>query len=154
MAQWIKGPALSLQQIGFNPWLGNFYMLQMRPKKKKKLTRAMPEYLRNRKTFLWVLFSQILWSHWGFSWNTQRKWPVTNEGIGLWRDKCSVPSGFGFGFLGPYLWQMEAPNQGSRIKLMPQQWQHQILNPLDHQGTPVFVLILVCGLRLKQVSCE
>ena len=26
--------------------------------------------------------------------------------------------------------------QGPGIKPVPQQWQHQILNPLDHQGTP------------------
>ena len=40
MAQWVKDPALSLQQLGlllwhgFDPWPGNFRMPQVRPKKK------------------------------------------------------------------------------------------------------------------------
>ena len=36
MAQRIKDLMLSLQWLGFDPWLGNFGMLRMRPKKKKK----------------------------------------------------------------------------------------------------------------------
>ena len=28
MAQWVKEPALSLMWLGFNPWLGNFCILQ------------------------------------------------------------------------------------------------------------------------------
>ena len=41
MAQQVKGPALSLQQLGlllwrrFDPWLGHFHMPQVWPKKKK-----------------------------------------------------------------------------------------------------------------------
>jgi len=42
MAQWVKDPALSLLCLGlllwcgFDPWLGNFRMLWVRPKGKKK----------------------------------------------------------------------------------------------------------------------
>ena len=41
MAQWVKDPALSLQQLGsllwhgFNPWPENFHMLRTWPKNKK-----------------------------------------------------------------------------------------------------------------------
>ena len=51
-AQPVKDLALSLQQLrslpwyGFNPWAGNFHMLWVRPKKKKKNNR------RGIKTFL------------------------------------------------------------------------------------------------------
>ena len=34
--QWVKDLALSLQQWGFDPWPGNFCMLQAQPKKKRK----------------------------------------------------------------------------------------------------------------------
>ena len=39
MVQWVKDPALSLQQLGlllwreFDPWPGNFQMPQFRPRK-------------------------------------------------------------------------------------------------------------------------
>ena len=42
MVQWVKDPALSLQQLGmllrlrFDPWRGNFCMLQAQPKKRKR----------------------------------------------------------------------------------------------------------------------
>ena len=42
MAQWVKGPALSLLWLGyllwcgFGPWPGNFHMLQAWPKKGKE----------------------------------------------------------------------------------------------------------------------
>ena len=35
MAQQVKDPALSLQQLGFNPWPGNLHMLWVCQKKKK-----------------------------------------------------------------------------------------------------------------------
>ena len=36
VAQWVKGPSLSLQWLRFNPWSRNFCMLQGRPKKTNK----------------------------------------------------------------------------------------------------------------------
>ena len=36
VAQWVEDLALSLPWCGFDPWLGNFCMLQVWPEKKKK----------------------------------------------------------------------------------------------------------------------
>ena len=45
-----------------------------------------------------------------------------------------------FFFLGPHPQHWEIP--GPAMKLEPQQWQSQILNPLDHQGTPTEVFLI------------
>ena len=37
VAWWVKDPVLSLLWWGFDPWPGNFCMLQPWPKKKKKI---------------------------------------------------------------------------------------------------------------------
>lgn len=48
MARWVKDPVLmqlwhrSHLQLGFFPWFGNFHMLQVQQKKKKKIIRGVP----------------------------------------------------------------------------------------------------------------
>ena len=54
-----------------------------------------------------------------------------------------------------HLTHVEAPRPG--IELTPQQWQHQILNPLHHQGTPISYSLMRCSyaqgcLHLNQQS--
>ena len=62
MAQWVKDPALlqlgrvSLLGWGFNPWLGNFNMLQVQPKKKK----CSMQVLIVNHTFFFCLFFIIV----------------------------------------------------------------------------------------------
>ena len=39
MVQWVKDQPLSQPWCGFDPWLQNFHMPQVKPKKKKKKSR-------------------------------------------------------------------------------------------------------------------
>ena len=64
MVQWVQDLAFSLQQLEwllwcrFDPWPGDFYMLQVQPKKKKKKKKKK----KATTMFLWVdaFFSDIL----------------------------------------------------------------------------------------------
>ena len=44
MAQQVKDPVLSLQQLRFAPWPRNFHMPQAQPKKKKKSADSLGVY--------------------------------------------------------------------------------------------------------------
>ena len=46
MAQWVKDLALSQLWLGFSPWSGNVYMLQVQSKKKKKNQRRKKKTMR------------------------------------------------------------------------------------------------------------
>ena len=68
MAQQVKDLALSLQQPrllvwrGFNPWPGNFYMPQAKPKtKQKKIHRQGPQRSRSRARFAGLASPASLW---------------------------------------------------------------------------------------------
>ena len=49
---------------------------------------------------------------------------------------------FWFFFFWPHLWHADIPRP--RIKPVPQQWQHQILNLLCHQGIPNLFWFYLC----------
>ena len=53
-------------------------------------------------------------------------------------------------FFWPYPCHVEVPRVGIKPKL--QQWQHQILNPLSHQGTPLFNFLRNCQKYFPQVN--
>ena len=48
VAQWIKDLALSLLWLRFNPWPGNFFMLQARPKKNISGVPIIAQCIKNR----------------------------------------------------------------------------------------------------------
>ena len=51
MAQWVKDPVLSLQQLGhgFDPWPGNFHMPLVWP---KKILFILLNSIMSRKTYI------------------------------------------------------------------------------------------------------
>ena len=65
--------------------------------------------------------------------------PTQNSGTGylifpMGPHFCCFDSSAAFFFFHTYPWQAEVPGPG--IEPVPHQWQHRILNPLHHQGTP------------------
>ena len=62
VAQWVKDPVLSLQCLvslhGFNPWPGNFNMLQTRPPPPKKSDKmsvpTVAQWVKNPTAVAWI----------------------------------------------------------------------------------------------------
>ena len=55
VAQWVKDSALSLQQLGFDPWPGNFHMPRDVAKKKGKV---YPINSNQKQTGVAILISE------------------------------------------------------------------------------------------------
>ena len=68
MAQWVKDPALLMlwlwlqQWHGFDPWPGNFRMLQVQPKKQNKQVRETQGTLKFATYFLSMQQKTFLFS--------------------------------------------------------------------------------------------
>ena len=50
MVQWVKDQPLSQPWCGFDPWLQNFCMPQVKPKKKKKKKKRVEMQRNNKKS--------------------------------------------------------------------------------------------------------
>ena len=106
MAQQVKGPALSLQQLRsllwlrFDPWPGNFHMPQAQPlhltkkKKKKKKKKKSALYPLYRNCFTWRPGPPVAWM--GLqSRSLLRRWTTLSEtqpGPGPVGSHCSLTS--------------------------------------------------------------
>ena len=58
----VKDPAWSLLWLGFNPWPGNFHMLQARPKINEKIKIKMNKVLIYIYTTMWMNFKNMMLS--------------------------------------------------------------------------------------------
>ena len=59
-------------------------------------------------------------------------------------------------FFWPHLWHVELPGPGikptPKQQSKPQQWHHQILNLLNHQGTPRIFIILKLSSNISSTT--